>query len=89
VLRGLYLEPENLKIGLVAKAIGVSRTSLSQFVNGHTRLSLDMALRLAGAFRTSPEVWLSLQHQHDLWRARKGKSRPVVRPLIGRKAAAG
>jgi len=88
VLRGLYLEPQRLGIGEVAEAIGVSRTALSQFVNGHARLSLDMALRLAGAFRTSPELWLNLQHQHDLWQARKDRSRRRIRPLIGRKFAA-
>ena len=88
VLRELCLEPEGLTIKEVARAIGVSRTALSQVVNGHARVSLEMALRLAGAFRTSPELWLNLQHQHDLWRARKDPNRPRVRPLVGRKASA-
>ena len=89
VLRGLYLEPTGLSIAEMARAIGVSRTALSQVVNGHARVSLEMALRLAGAFRTSPELWLNLQHQHDLWRARKDPNRPRVRPLVSRRAGSG
>ncbi|MBI4082647.1 MAG: HigA family addiction module antidote protein [Candidatus Lambdaproteobacteria bacterium] len=87
VLRDLCLEPLGLTVAETARAIGVSRTALSQFVNGHTRLSLDMARRLAAAFRTSPESWLNLQHAHDLWRARKDRTRLRVRPLVARKAA--
>ena len=89
VLRGLYLEPHGLPIGTVARALGVSRTALSQLVNGHVRLSPNMAHRLAGAFRTGPEVWLNLQHEYDLWHARKRHAAVRVRPLIGRKAARG
>jgi addiction module HigA family antidote len=74
VLRGLYLVPNGLPINTVARAMGVSRTALSQFVNGHTQLSLDMAQRLAGVFRTSPDIWLNLQHEHDLWNTRKRAS---------------
>ena len=89
VLRELYLKPTGLSIAEAARTIGVSRTALSQLVNGHSRVSLDMALRLAGAWRTSPELWLNLQHQHDLWLARKDRSRLRVQPLVGRKAGSG
>ena len=89
VLRGLYLVPNGLTVHEVAKAIGVSRTALSQMVNGHARVSLAMALRLGAAFRTSPEVWLNLQHEYDLWHARKNKIRVHVRPLIAKHRAAG
>jgi len=89
VLLGLFLKPHGLTIQEVARAIGISRTALSQFVNGHTRLSLEMARRLAGAFRTSPDVWLNLQHEHDLWNARRGRARVRIRPLVAKRAAAG
>lgn len=89
VLRGLYLEPNGLPISTVARAMGVSRTALSQLVNGHARLSLSMAQRLAGAFRTSPDLWLNLQHEHDLWTARKRVTAFRVQPLVGRSAVRG
>jgi addiction module HigA family antidote len=82
VLRELYLEPAGLSIAGVARAVGVSRTAFSQLVNGHARVSVQMALRLAGALRTTPELWLNLQHRHDLWRARKERPRLRVKPLV-------
>ena len=87
VLRGLCLEPLGLTIKETAEAIGVSRTAVSQLVNGRTRLSIGMAKRLAAAFRTTPDLWLNLQHAHDLWRLHNVRTRPRVRPLVGRKAA--
>jgi addiction module HigA family antidote len=87
VLRGLYLEPLGLTVAETARAIGVSRTALSLLLNGHSRLSLNMAQRLAGAFGTGVETWLNLQHAHDLWRAYKAKRRPKVRSLVARNVA--
>ncbi len=89
VLRELCLEPLGLTVAETARALGVSRTALSQFINGHSRLSLEMARRLAAAFRTSVESWLNLQHQYDLWLARKKRNRPRVQPLVGRRAGTG
>jgi plasmid maintenance system antidote protein VapI len=39
-----------------------------------------MALRLAAALGTSPEVWLRMQEAHDLWQAQK-KRRPKIELL--------
>lgn len=63
-----------------AKRLGVSRVMLSNIVNGRAAISADMALRLADALGTSPEVWLRMQEAHDLWRAAK-KRRPKIEPL--------
>ena len=30
-----------------------------------------MALKLAKAFGTSPELWLNMQQEYDLWQARQ------------------
>jgi plasmid maintenance system antidote protein VapI len=40
-----------------------------------------MALRLADALGTEPEVWLDLQQQYDLWHAARRK-RPKVQRFI-------
>ncbi|MBF0103196.1 MAG: HigA family addiction module antidote protein [Desulfobacterales bacterium] len=69
VLKGLYLEPFNIKIVNFAKLIGVSRKTLSKILNEKGSVTPDMALRLSMAFKTSPEVWLNLQRNYDLWHA--------------------
>lgn len=58
-------------------ALGVTRASLSRILNGHSGISADMAIRLSTALDTSPEFWLKLQVQYDLWVASR-KTRPEI-----------
>lgn len=73
VLKEIYLDPLDLTLTDTAKALGVSRQALSELVNGKRSLSTEMAMRLSKAFNTSPEMWLNLQTQFDLWRLRNKK----------------
>jgi addiction module HigA family antidote len=86
ILMELGLKPLSLTIKDGAKALGVSSVLLSRLVHGHSRVSIDMARRLSKAFRTSVEVWLNLQLQHDLWLIRTNKSSPQVKPLVPKRA---
>jgi addiction module HigA family antidote len=61
-----------------ASRLGVTRAHLSRILNGHAGISAQMSLRLSAALNTSPEFWLKMQVQHDLWQAQKAK-RPKVR----------
>ena len=81
VIRSLCLEPLELSVTDAAKALGVTRKTLSAILNGHAGISPEMALRLSMAFDTSPESWLNQQTQYDLWRARKAKKRLRVKRL--------
>jgi addiction module HigA family antidote len=71
VIRQLCLEPLGISVTKAAEAIGVSRKALSELLNGHAGVSPEMALRLSMAFDTSPESWLTMQMNYDLWRAKK------------------
>ena len=64
-----------------AQALGVTRANLSRILNGHTGISADMAIRLSEALETSPEFWLNLQMQYDLWNASQ-RQRPVIKKLV-------
>lgn len=63
-----------------AQHLGVSRATLSRVLNGSSGISADMALRLQAALGTSPEMWMGLQDDYELWQASKGK-RPHVTPF--------
>lgn len=63
-----------------AQRLGVSRATLSRVLNGSSGISADMALRLQAALGTSPEMWMGLQDDYELWQAAKGK-RPRVTPF--------
>lgn len=64
-----------------AKALGITRANLSRIINGHTGISADMAIRLSIALKTTPEFWLNLQVQHDLWLASQ-QERPEIHSLF-------
>lgn len=80
VLRDLYLKPLGVSITGAADALGVTRKHISAIVNGRAPVSADMAIRLAGALGTEPEIWVNMQAQYDLWEAAQ-KAPPKVKVL--------
>ena len=81
VLKGLYLDGAGLTITQAAEALGISRKTLSQIVNEKAGISPQMAILLSQAFpNTTPQLWLNMQQQYDLWQARQ-KPLPVIAPL--------
>lgn len=71
IIREQCLEPLALSVTDAAKGLGVTRKALSELLNGHSGVSPEMAIRLAKAFGSAPEVWLKLQLQFDLAKAEK------------------
>jgi addiction module HigA family antidote len=68
ILRNLYLIPLKITNTEFAKIIGVSRKAISSIVNEHKSITPEMALRFSRAFpNSSPESWLNLQKNYDLW----------------------
>ncbi len=69
VLKTIYMEPLGISQTDAAVNLGVTRKTLSMLLNGHQGISAEMALRLAKAFNTSPELWMNMQCSYDLWYA--------------------
>ena len=67
----VYLEPNHISIREFAGALGVSPSTLSRLINGSTSVSPVMALRLSKGLGRSPESWLNMQSNYDLWHARR------------------
>lgn len=70
-ITGIYLEPNGISGRELAEKLGVAASTLSRVLNGSSRVSPEMALRLAKALGRSPESWLTMQDAHDLWVARQ------------------
>ena len=81
ILKKLCLEPLGLTVTRAAKALGVSRKTLSSILNGHAGISPEMAMRLEIAFNTTAESWLNQQVQYDLWQAARHRDRLKVTRL--------
>ena len=71
ILKGLYMDSLGLTVSQLARALDVSRKTVSKIVNEHGSVTAEMALRLSTAFGTTPQLWLNLQQNFDLWHASK------------------
>ena len=80
-IREVYITPFELSVRKVAGSLSVSPSTLNRLLNGESNLSPEMALRLSKALGRSPESWLVMQDQYDLWHARKRVSLKQVKKL--------
>jgi len=81
ILRYDYLEPLSVPVSQMAERLKVSRKTMSKIVNGKGSVTPDMALRLSKAFGTTPDLWLNLQKNYDLWQARKSEEWREIQPF--------
>lgn len=72
------MKPLNLTVTDVARMLGVSRKTLSEFVNEKASLSPEMALRISKATNTSVESWMNMQQKLTLWSARMHEPTNVI-----------
>jgi addiction module HigA family antidote len=68
----------SLSVSRAALHLGVSRVTLSRLINGKAGVSAGMALRLSEAFGTTPDLWLKLQMNYDLWHASRRRRRKIA-----------
>ena len=72
----------DLSLGRQAKALGISRKTLSEIINGKSPITPDIAVRLERAFTNPPaDMWLRLQAAYDLRRAEKKVKKSDVQRL--------
>ncbi|OGT56126.1 MAG: addiction module antidote protein, HigA family [Gammaproteobacteria bacterium RIFCSPHIGHO2_12_FULL_63_22] len=70
-ITNIYLEPNGISGRELAVKLDVAASTLSRVLKGTSRITPEMALRLSKAIGRSPESWLAMQDNHDLWVARK------------------
>jgi addiction module HigA family antidote len=80
LVNNLCLKPLGISVTEAAKALDVSRPVLSKLLNGHMGISPEMAIRLSIVFGTSEELWVNLQSNYDLWKAKKKNIH--LKPLV-------
>ena len=66
-----YMKPFDLSCRYLASKLNVAASTLSRVLKKQSGISPEMALRLSKALGRSPESWLSMQDNYDLWLARK------------------
>lgn len=72
------MKPLNLSVTDTARMLGVTRKTLSEFINGKSSLSPEMALRISKATNTSVESWMNMQQKLTIWKAREHEPDNVI-----------
>jgi len=89
ILNEDFLAPLGITQVELAKALKTSFRTINEILNEKRSISPDMALRLARYFGTTPDVWIGLQADYDLyWALMKSKKTiKEIKPLQGKRAA--
>ncbi|MEL7523488.1 MAG: HigA family addiction module antitoxin, partial [Cyanobacteria bacterium J06553_1] len=66
-----YLKPLGIEPAEIANRLGIVLTDVTDLLAGRSAVTADVALRLGITLGTTPEIWLGLQQQYDLWQARQ------------------
>ena len=85
-IREVYLEPHGLTGRELASNLGVSPSTLNRILQGRSGVSPEMALRLSKALGRSPESWLAMQDNYELWHARQSVNLDSVEQITFRTA---
>jgi len=67
ILKYEFLEPLGMSQRELADALGITRVRINEIILGKRAVTPDTAFRLAQFFHTTPEFWLGLQMDVDMW----------------------
>ncbi len=81
-IREIYLEPLGISYRTAAAKLKVAPSTFNRLITGQSNLSSEMALRLSKTFGRSPESWLIMQNNYDLWQAKQRINLEVVEELV-------
>jgi len=70
-IQSTYMDPFDVSCRKLAKHLDVAASTLNRVIKGQSGISPEMALRLSKALGRSPESWLTMQDNYDLWFAKK------------------
>lgn len=82
ILEEHYLKSLDLNLQDIADHLGIARNTLFKLRTGRAHITPAIALTLATAFDTSPQLWLNLQQKYDLWIEESKASYSMIGPLF-------
>jgi len=82
LISDVYLDPLRLSVRDVAWQLQVAPSTLNRILQGRSRMTPKMALRLSRCLCRSAESWLVMQDAHDLWQARQNLDLSNLEPVM-------
>ena len=70
-IKKTYIEPLNISLRKAAQDLDVAASTFSRLIKCRSDISPEMALKLSKAFGRSPESWMQMQTNYELWKARQ------------------
>lgn len=70
-IREVYLEPLGVSYRTVAAKLKVAPSTFNRLIKGQSNISSEMALRLSKTLGRTPESWLTMQSNYNLWQAKQ------------------
>ena len=83
IIREDCLKPLGLSVNATAQGLDVTRKSLSDLLNGYSRVSPEMAIRLEKAGWSTADHWLRMQFEYDLWDVKQRAATIKVSEVFG------
>ena len=71
MLREEFMPDYNLSVAKLAELLGTTRQTVNELINERRSLSVDLAVRLACLFGTTPQYWINMQNALDIYNAKQ------------------
>ncbi len=81
-ISSIYMEPNNISGRSLAKYLGVAASTLNRVLKGNSAVTPEMALRLSKVLGRTPESWLAMQDNYELWKTRQTLNLSNVRSMM-------
>ena len=80
-IRRTYIEPFDISARQIAAYLNVSPSTFSRLIAEQNRVTPDMAIWLSRVLGRSPQSWLQMQMNYDLWQAEQVSTHEDLRKL--------
>jgi len=81
-IREVYLEPLGVSFRVVAEKLKVSPSTFHRLIKGQSNISSEMALRLSKTLGRTPESWLAMLDNYNLWQVKQRVNLDEVEKLV-------
>jgi len=88
ILREEFLVPYEMTQSHLAKALGTSFRAINELVNEKRGITIEMSLKLSKYFGTTPQMWLNIQNQYDLYKIAQKKKDVLAEVKVYEKVVA-
>ncbi len=81
MIKEVYIEPFDIGANEIALKMGINKSTFNRLLNQKSSMTPEMALRISIVIGRSPESWLAMQSNYDLWYIKKSLNTNELEPI--------